>query len=83
MRELKEEDENGYFLEVDLHFPEKIHDDMYDYLLAAENLEIFEDMLSTFQKEHFPEYAKKRSGKLALNLLDKERYWTDIRNYNF
>ena len=38
----------GYFLEVDLKYPSKLHDSHNDYPLAPEKLEISSDMLSKY-----------------------------------
>ena len=38
----------GYILEVDLKYPEHLHDSHSDYLLAAEKLRITNEMLSAY-----------------------------------
>ena len=38
LKEQNREDDNGYFLEVDLHFPDEIHDELNNYTLAPENV---------------------------------------------
>ena len=57
-----------YAMEVDMIVPTRLHDDMNDFPLAAENLEIDETMLSPFQRDRFP----KKSQKLPPNLMVKE-----------
>ena len=68
----------GYMLEVDLKYPSQLHDDHSDYPLASERLTIKEEMLSPFQKQHFPKEQKKTSIKLTPNLYDKETMWYTI-----
>ena len=69
----------GYILEVDLEYPEEIHEAHNDYPLAAEHLKITDDMLSPFQREKFPP-IRGSVRKLVPNLRDKERYVVHYRN---
>ena len=41
-------DDYGYILEVDLKYPEHLHDSHSDYPLAAEKLRITNEMLSAY-----------------------------------
>ena len=41
-------DDYGYILEVDLKYPEHLHDFHSDYPLAAEKLKITKEMLSAY-----------------------------------
>ena len=45
------EQEDGYFLEVDLDYPEELHDTHDYYPCAPEKLKISEEYLSEHQKE--------------------------------
>lgn len=67
----------GYILEVDLEYPQELHDKHDLYPLAPEHLEISNDMLSPFQKENFPQ-IRGSIRKLVPNLFDKEKYIVEI-----
>ena len=43
---IREKSEIGYFLEVDLDYPDKLHELHNDYNLAPEKLAVSSDMLS-------------------------------------
>ena len=47
---LKEDDERGYIFEVDIEYPEQLHDLHNDYPLCPEKKLITNEMLSPFQK---------------------------------
>jgi hypothetical protein len=68
----------GYILEVDLDYPESLHDLHNDYPLAPESVLITEDMLSdfckSFKQKHFD------SKKLVPNLRNKTKYTVHYRN---
>ena len=64
----------GYFLEVDLEYPNKLHD-FHNYCpLAPENLEISSDMLSKYCSDIADKHGIKVGGvsKLVPNLKDKK-----------
>ena len=42
--------DTGYFVEVDIDYPESIWEQTKDFPLAPENIDITHDMLSPFQK---------------------------------
>ena len=49
----------GYFLEVDLEYPDELHELHNYYPLAPEKLAIFSDMLSHYCKEIADKYETK------------------------
>ena len=65
---------HGYFLEVDLEYPENLHDDHNDYSLALEKIKIEEEMLSPIQLKMKNKYDIKVSGvnKLSPDLMKKK-----------
>ena len=67
---INEEIEIGYFLEVDLKYPDELHELHNDYPLAPEKLVVTNDMLSKYCKEIADEYDIKVGDvkKLILNL---------------
>ena len=62
---------HGYFLEVDLEYPENLHDHHNDYSLALEKIKIEEEMLSPIQLKMKNKYDIKVSGvnKLSPDLM--------------
>ena len=79
----------GYFLEVDLHYPEHLHDLHCDYPLAPENTTVSADMVSEFSKGIYSHYHAgkpvKDEGvkKLILSVRDKRKYVVHIRNLKY
>ena len=49
---INEKREIGYFLEVDLEYPEELHELHNDYPLAPEKLVVTNDMLSKYCKKN-------------------------------
>ena len=66
----------GYVVEVDLKYPDDLHDAHNDYPLAAEHLVVTKDMLSDYNAESC--FGKQTS--LIPNLYNKTKYVTHIRN---
>ena len=65
----------GYVLEVDLEYPDELHNLHNDYPLAPKNLEITQNMLSTCCSDIANKYRIKtgRVNKLVLNLRNKKK----------
>ena len=72
--------EFGYILEIDLKYPNDKHVMHNDYPLAPEKMKIDKDMLSPFQRKHFPVTPGEGADKLVPNLLNKTKYVLHYRN---
>ena len=72
----------GYILEVDLEYPDELHELHNDYPLAPEKLAISYDMLSSYCKKIADEYEIKVGDvkKLIPNLGNKTNYVVHYRN---
>ena len=72
----------GYFLKVDLEYPDELHVLHNDYPLAPEKLAIPYDMLSDYCKKTADEYGIKLGDvkKLIPNLGNKANYVLHYRN---
>ena len=72
----------GYILEVDLEYPEDIHDSHSDNPLAPERLKIDDAMLSPYSKALKESLGLKGPSceKLVPNLLNKSKYVVHYRN---
>ena len=79
---ISEKSEIGYFLEVDLEYPDELHELHNDYPLAPEKLAVFSDMLSKYCKEIADKYGIKVGDvkKLIPNLGNKTNYVVHYRN---
>ena len=84
-----ENDEFGYIMEVDLEYPETLHDFHSDYPLAPEIMNVNVSMLSDYQKQVFKIYydgkspKDEKTSKLILNLKDKEKYVVHIKTLQY
>ena len=56
---IREKNEIGYLLEVDLDYPAEVHNLHNDYPLAPEKLAVFNDIFSKYCKEIAGEYKIK------------------------
>ena len=72
----------GYFLEVDLEYPDELHELHNDYPLAPEKLAVSSDMLSKYCKKIADKYEIKVGDvkKLIPNLGNKTNYVVHYRN---
>ena len=72
----------GYVLEVDLDYPEHLHDAHNDHPLAPEAISVPEQWLSDYQRTLVNELGGKFTActKLVPNLRKKERYIIHYRN---
>ena len=78
----QEDSNKGLILEVDLEYPEDLHDDHNDYPVAAEKVKVTENMLSEYSKNIAEKY-KISTGlvhKLIPTLSNKEKYVLHYRN---
>ena len=72
----------GYFLEVDLDYPEELHELHNDFPLAPEKTAVSSDALSKYCKKSADKYEKKVIDvkKLISNLGNKTDYVVHYRN---
>ena len=69
---INEKSDTGYFLEVDLEYPNELHELHNDYPLAPEKLAVTNDMLS--------KYCKKIADKYDINVGDVKKLIPNLRN---
>ena len=76
MMSVSEKSPIGYFLEVDLEYPDELHELHNDYPLAPEKLAVSSDMLSKYCKKIADKYEIKVGDvkKLIPNLGNKTNY---------
>ncbi|XP_028417042.1 uncharacterized protein LOC114541307 [Dendronephthya gigantea] len=80
--DVADDDDEGYILEVDLHYPSELHDLHNDYPLAPEKMKISSEMLSPYCQD-LSECLQLRGGvvsKLVPNLRNKTNYVVHYRN---
>ena len=72
----------GYFFQVDLEYPDELHELHNDYRLAPEKFAVSSDMLSKYCKEIADKYETKVGNvkKLIPNLVNKTNYVVNYRN---
>ena len=69
---ISEDSPDGYILEVDLEYPDELHDFHNDYPLAPEKLEVSNDMLSKYCSDIAKKYKMKVDG--ANKLQSRTKY---------
>ena len=79
---INEKSDTGYFLEVDLKYPDELHELLNDYPIAPEKLAVTNDILSKYCKEIADKYGIKVGDvkKLIPNLGNKTKYVLHYRN---
>jgi len=77
--------ETGYILEVDLHFPEDIHDKLKEFPVCPENINVKQEWLSEFQEKLMKDLNVKTvdCNKLVPHLYDHKNYVIHYRNLKF
>ena len=81
IKQLSDTAARGCMLEVDLEYPQELHDKHDQYPLAPEHVEIKYSMLSEHQKQQAHDFGVKPTGeKLCLTLRDKVKYKLHYRN---
>ena len=81
IKQLSDTAARGCMLEVDLEYPQELHDKHDQYPLAPEHVEIKYSMLSEHQKQQASDFGVKPTGeKLCLTLRDKVKYKLHYRN---
>ena len=76
------DNKKGYILEVDLEYPEELHELHNDYPLAAEKMKVTKDMLSTHCKTIQEKFGVTigQVAKLTPTLTEKKNYVLHYRN---
>ena len=82
---MSESAQSGMILEVDLEYPDCLHDQHRDFPLAPEHLTITSNMLSDYQKSILQQNQTKHheSRKLVPNLYPKSHYIVHYINLKF
>ena len=72
----------GYFLEIDLEYPDELHELYNDYPLAPEKFAVSSNMLSKYCKKIADKYEIKVGDvkKLILNVGNKTKYVLHYKN---
>ena len=76
---------HGYYLEVDLDYPETIHNSHKDYPTAREKIKIKQECLSPYSSENANKFDIKTGhiNKLAPNVMPKSNYVVHHRNLKY
>ena len=75
----------GYFLEVDLDYPENLHEEHSDYLMVPERIKIKTERLSPYSLEnaHKLDIKTGNINKIVPNLMPKNNYVVHYRNLKY
>jgi hypothetical protein len=75
----------GYFVECDVHYPDELHDLHDDYPLAPERITVEDHLLSEHQERLRGRYAMSHTAtpKLVPNFFDKKKMLIHYRNLKF
>ena len=76
----KADDPKGYICEVDMTYPEHIHDEHNDYPLTPEKVEVQKEWLSNYQNNLMTTQTRLKVKKLVPNLRNKQKYVVHHRN---
>ena len=82
LMKIKSNSSTGYILEVDLEYPQKLHNKQSDFSLAPEKINIQIEWLSDYYLEIVTEHniTTGTAKKLVTNLMDKNNYIIYYRN---
>ena len=74
-----------YFLEVDLDYPEELHDFHKEFRMAPEKIKAKEEMLSPYSRENAKKFDIKTGtiNILVPDLMTKEKYVVHYRNLQY
>jgi len=76
LENVRQDSDTGHMLEVDLEYPESLHDLHNDYPFCPEQVFVEDEMLSNFSKNIAEKHNLKNSNysKLISNFCKKEKY---------
>ena len=85
LNSISKNSEIGYILEVDLKYPEKLHDLHNDYPLCPEKIKVNSNIFSRYCSDIPDKYGIKigRVKKLIPNLGDKVKYVVHYKNFQY
>ena len=79
-----DDNETGYIVECDLHFPKEIHEKLKQYPPAPESLVPKDEWLSEYQMKLKKDMKiKNNSPKLTAHLMDHKNYCIHYRNLKY
>ena len=82
--ETPDDNEDGYVIECDLHFPKQIHEKLKQYPPAPENISPKDEWLSDYRKELKKQLnIKGNTAKLVPHLKDHNNYCIHYRNLKY